>query len=225
EITLQPGCHLIELFAPDPRAAHPATANVKGARLDLDAEMRNGADDRLMARDRSDAPDAQLPVCVGETTEADVAFIGAPTEAAVLVTHVGWPLPEHLPAVWGADARARSARILLARHVASLPSAAVQLAQGGSGVTPVPLSVEPGGCYVAVVALVQGSARGLGLHVGVGARSASDDRGVEGAGAAVAFCAGERSVATAEVEAHGTPLFAWGLALYRLSSGVWVAPR
>jgi hypothetical protein len=43
--------------------------------------------------------------------------------------------------------------------------------------------------------------------------------------AAVAFCAGDRSHAAAEVEAHGTPLFGWGLALYRLAGAVWDIPR
>jgi hypothetical protein len=221
EETLQPGCHTLSLFAVDPRAARPS----KQGRLDLDAEMRDGSDDRLLARDRSDAPDAQLPVCVGETTQADVAFVGSPPNAPVLVTHVAWPLPDHLPSVWGAEARARMARILSERRVVSLPSAPVQLAQGGSGLTPVPLALEPGGCYVALVALAQGTARALGLRVEVAARDYADDRGVEDAGAAVAFCAGDRATASAEVEAHGTALLAWGLALYRINAGVWEIAR
>jgi hypothetical protein len=117
------------------------------------------------------------------------------------------------------------AHVLSERRVVSLPAAPVQLAQGGSGVTPVPLALEPGGCYVAVVALAQGTARSLGLRVAVAARDYVDDRGVDEAGAAVAFCAGDRTTAQAEIEAHGTPLLAWGLALYRLNTGVWEVSR
>ncbi len=217
---LQSGCHALELFALDPRASRPSRR-----KLDLDAEMRDLDGDRLLARDRTDAPDARLVVCVGELTRIAVAFAGAPPASPVLVSHVWWPLPEHLPGVWGADARAAMAQVLLARHVSSLARDPVVIAQGGSGTTPVPLAVEPGGCYLALAAMVQGVARTVGLRVHVGAWTAFDDRGVDGDGAMVAFCAGGRDTALAEIEAHGTPLVGWGLALYHLQSGIWEVPR
>ncbi len=219
-LTLEPGCHTLHLFAPDPRARRPGKAH-----LDLDAEMRDEAGERLLARDRTDAPDVQLAVCLGEATEGDVTFVGAPPNVAVLVTHVSWPIPAQLPFLWGPDARGRMARVLLDRHVVPPPSWAAQLAQGGSGMTPVPLEIHPGACYLAVVAPVQGSARAIGLRVTVGGRSASDDRGIEDAGAAVAFCAGAQPRALAEVEAHGTPLLGWGLALFELTRSEWDPPR
>jgi hypothetical protein len=221
EATLGAGCHSFELFALDPRSAHP---NRRG-KLDLDAEMRDLADDRLLARDRTDAPDAVLPVCVGEPTQIGVVFAGSPPGAPVLVTHFAWALPDHLPDIWGNDSRARMAHVLLMRHVVSLPREPVFLVQGGSGVTPIPLSVQPGGCYLAVATLVREAARAIGLRVHVGAFSAGDDRGVDDDGAAVAFCAGDRESALAEVEARGTPLLGWGFALYRLQSAVWGMPR
>jgi hypothetical protein len=221
EEILQPGCHTMELFAVDPHASHP----LRRHKLDVDAEMRDAADDRLLARDRTDAPDAQLSVCVGDTTRAGVVFVGAPAGSPVLISHVEWPLPDHLPSTWGGEVRARMAHLVLARHLASLPSDPTQLAQGGSGTTPVPMPVEPGACYVAVVALAQGTAHSIGLRVRVGARDAVDDRGGEDAGAVVAFCAGDRTVASAQVEAHGTPLLGWALALYRLQTGIWEVPR
>lgn len=217
---LQPGCHALELFALDPRASRPSRR-----KLDLDAEMRDVDGDRLLARDRTDAPDARLVVCVGEVTQVAVVFAGAPPASPVLVSHVWWPLPEHLPGVWGAGARAAMAQVLLARHVSSLARDPVVIAQGGSGTTPVPLAIEPGGCYVALAAMVQGVARTVGLRVHVGAWSAFDDRGIDGEGGMVAFCAGARDTALAEIEARGTPLVGWGLALYHLQSGVWEVPR
>lgn len=219
EETLPPGCHVLNLFASD----FGSRGGRKG-KLDLDAEMRDSSDDRLLARDRTDAPDAQLPVCVGETTQVGIVFVGAPSGAPVLVSHAAWALPQHLPSLWGSEARARMASALLARHVASLPAEPVQLAQGGSGTTPVPLSIEPGGCYIAVASLVQGAAHSFGLRVRVRAREVADDRGVDESSAVVAFCAGDRSLAAAEIEARGTPLLGWGLALYRIESGVWELP-
>jgi hypothetical protein len=221
EETLQPGCHAMQLFAVDPRTLRSA----RRARLDLDAEMRDTADDRLLARDRTDAPDALLSVCVGETTRVGVVFVGSPPNAPVIVSHYSWPLPDHLPTQWGDEVRARMAHLLLARHLVSLPSEPMQLAQGGSGVTPVPIAMEPGACYLAVVALVQGTAHAIGLRIRVGARDAVDDRGVDDSGAVVAFCAEDRKVASAQVDAHGPPLLGWGLALYRLQSGIWEVPR
>jgi hypothetical protein len=217
EETLDPGCHALELFASDPRAGRPT----RRAKLDLDAEMRDASDDRVLARDRTDAPDAQLSTCVGKLTRVDVVFVGSPSGAPVLVTHAARSLPEHLPAVWGDDVRGRIAHVLLARHVVSLPHAPVMLAQGGSGTTTVPLSIEPGACYVVVAGLVKEAARSIGLRVRVGGREAVDDRGVDGDGAAAAFCAAEQAWASVEIEARGTPLLGWGLALYRMQSGIW----
>ena len=102
------------------------------------------------------------------------------------------------------------------------PTQPVLLAQGGSGATPVPLSIEPGACYLAIVSVVQGATRSVGLRVHVGVRDAFDDRGVDENGAVVAFCAGDRSDALALVEARGTPLLGWGMALYRV--GAWEVP-
>lgn len=217
ELTLAPGCHAVQLFAIDPRAVHPA----RRGKLDVDAEMRDATDDRMLARDRTDAPDAQLSVCVGESTHVGVLYAGSPPGAPVLVAHAAWALPDHIPAIWGSDTRGRMAHVLLARHVTSLPADPVQLAQGGYGLTPVPLSIEPGACYLAVVTLVKQTARALGLRVHVGTLDAADDRGVDQDGAAVAFCAGPRTHALADVEARGTPLLGWGLALYRLQSDIW----
>jgi hypothetical protein len=221
EDTLDAGCHTLQLFAVDPRSSSPS----RRVKLDLDAEMRDESGDRILARDRTDAPDAKLTLCVGETTNVEVVFAGSPAGAPVLVVHFMWPLPERLPTVWGIEARARMAHVLLARHAGSLLREPILLAQGGSGTTPVPLTVEPGSCYMAIVSLVQGATRAVGLRVHVGVRDAFDDRGVDENGAVVAFCSGDRTLAQAEVEARGTPLLGWGLALYRLAASTWELPQ
>jgi hypothetical protein len=226
EETLDAGCHALQLFAVDPRSGAAGTSvSPSRAKLDLDAEMRDATGDRLLARDRTDAPDARLDLCVGEATKVQVVFAGSPPGVPVLVAHAEWPLPERLPTVWGNEARARMAHALLTRHVRTLLRDPVMLAQGGSGTTPVPLPIQPGACYLALVSIVQGSTRAVGLRVHVGVRDAFDDRGVDENGAVVAFCAGQRTDALAEVEARGTPLLGWGLALYRVGSAAWEVPQ
>ena len=128
-----------------------------------------------------------------------------------------------MPQLWGNDVRARMAHVLLTRHVHLLLHEPVLLGQGGSGTTPIPLSIEPGACYLALVSVVQGTTRSVGLRVHVGVRDAFDDRGVDENGAVVAFCAGDRSDALAVVEARGTPLLGWGMALYRVGTAWEVA--
>jgi hypothetical protein len=113
---------------------------------------------------------------------------------------------------------------MLARHVAAPRTAATFLAQGPPGTTGVPIAVEPGGCYLAVAAVTHGHARGLGLRALVGARQASDERGVNDEAGAIAFCAGDESRARIEVEARGRQL-SWGMAVFLIESGVWGVDR
>ncbi len=222
-VALDAGCHRVELFAADPRAA-AGTAPSRRFRLDIDGELRDDEDDTMLARDRTDAPDAHLEACIGKETEGAVVFSGAPPGSTVLVTHASWPIPKNLPWAWGAEARGKMAGALLARHLASPPEPAVTLAQGSTGTTVVPVEVEPGGCYVAVAAVTQGHARGVGVRAMVGARQSTDERGINDEAGAVAFCAREQSRARLEVDARGTAL-AWGLALFRIDGGIWGAAR
>lgn len=218
-IVLEAGCHRVELFASDPRA----TRTSRRVRLDLDAAMRDEAGD-LIAYDRTNAPDVRMETCTGEATAVTVQFEGAPAGAPVLLTHALSPLPDHLPSTWGPKARARMAAALLPRHIGRLEEDPVFVAQGASGVTPVSFDIEPGGCYVAVMALERGHARGVGLRVTVGARSSADERGPSDEATAIAFCAKGSENARFEVEARGGGV-AWGLAAFRVASGVWEPTR
>jgi hypothetical protein len=210
----------VEIFANDPRTGQSS----RRFRLDLDAELRDDDDDTMLGRDRTDAPDAHLEACVGKETLGALVFSGAPPSSHVLVTHAAWPIPEHTPWAWGDVTRGKMAGALLARHVAGPPGDAVALAQGGSGVTSVPIEIEPGGCYLAVAAVTHGHARGLGVRAVVGARQASDERGTNDEAGAVAFCARDEARGRLEIEARGTAL-SWGLALFRIESGVWEVER
>jgi hypothetical protein len=217
EVILEAGCHSLVLFAPESNSSQPQVRD----NLDLDAEMRDATDDHLMARDQTDAPDARVAACVGETTRVNINFVGGTPEERVIVTHEFRRLPERVPTVWGSAVRARMAQTLLARRVISLPNAASALAEGGWGSAALPLSVEPGACYLAVSTLAEQASGGIGLSVRVAGRESVDARTSDGVGSAVAFCAGTNRRALAYVDARGAQPFGWAFAVFRLQSGIW----
>jgi hypothetical protein len=218
KVDLEAGCHRIEIFATDPRGARNGPHR---RRLDVDAEVRSDEDEELLARDRTDDADARLELCVGKETATSVIFAGAPAGSDVTVTHARWRIPAHVPDLWGPEARARMARALLARHAPSPPADPVALYEGPYGLTPIPISIEPGACYLAVAAVTLGRARGLGLRAQVGASEARDERTSDDDAGLVAFCAHDQGRARIEVETRGTSGSAWGLALFRVVGRAW----
>jgi hypothetical protein len=214
---LSPGCHRIELFAPSPMRRPGG----KAPRLDLDAEMRSPTDGSLLARDSGNAPDARLEQCVGETIPVTVVYVGSPPGGSVIVAHTRWELPEHIPTLWGPAAVGRVAQLLRTHHVVSLPYDAAWVGQGGPGTTRIPIPVEPGACYLVAAPELSGPARSIGLSIRTSDSSAFDDRGRAGSGAISAFCAGTRSLAQIEVTARGSRRVTWGLAVFRVASGIW----
>ena len=220
EIELDPGCHRLELFGTDPRTANAS----RKFRLDIDAELRDADEDVLLARDRTEAPDAHLETCVGGTTLGGVVFAGAMPGGSVIVTHASWAIPEHLPLLWGSGPKAKMAAALIARSVMPPREEPIFVAQGSAGLTPIVVSVEPGACYLVVVGVAHGNPRGLGVRAVVGSVEASDDRGVNDDSGAVAFCARDHDHARLEVDARGSSI-AWGLGLYRMQTGLWELGR
>ncbi len=220
EVELDAGCHRLEVFARDPRSDSPR----RRFRLDIDAELRDPSDDRVLARDRTEAPDARLEACVGETKRLSLVYVGAPPRGDVLLALASWPMPARLPPMWGPVARSKMARVMFTRHVAVPADDPIYLAQGASGTTPFPVPVEVGGCYVAVAGVTHGHARALQLRVLVGARESTDERGAAEEAALTAFCVRANETARIEVHARGTGV-AYGLAVFRVKSGIWEPGR
>jgi hypothetical protein len=221
DFVLDPGCHMLALVAADSTRG----SGDDPGHLDLDAEMRSGQDGTLLARDRSDAPDARLEQCVGEATPVTVTYVGARPGHRVIVAHTSWRLPQHLPTLWGPIAMGRIAQDLRAHHVTELPFDPVWLAQGAPGTTTVTIPVEAGGCYLAMAPEVSGIARSIGLSVRTSEEVTFDDRGHADTGPLVAFCTGGRTMARIEVTARGSRSLMWGLVVYRVSSDIWRGSR
>lgn len=217
ELDVNAGCHRFEVIGrerPD--------RNGRRFRLDLDAELRDG--DHVVARDRTEAPDARLETCVGRATRLEVIYAGAMPGSDVVVAHGSWPLPARLPSLWGPQAKSRMARVMFVRHIAAPSDEPVFLAQGSSGTTPLAVPVEVGGCYVAVVAATHGRPRQLQLRATVGARESVDERGAAEEAALTAFCVRAHESARLEVLARPSGL-SWGVAVWRVKSAVWEAGR
>jgi hypothetical protein len=216
DMSLDEGCHRLELFAAEAHG-HPG----RRARLDLDGALRSTSGD-ILSEDKTIAPDVRLDTCVAAKTTVTVTFEGAPRGSGVLVTHASHPLPTRLPSLWTPEMRAHVAAAMLAHHVKGPTDGAVFLARGASGMTPIPLDVEPGACYLAVAAMERGRTRGHGiaLHVVVDGRVSDDDQGSKEDSALLAFCAGGSSRATFEVDGKSAAS-GWSFAVFRMVGGVW----
>jgi hypothetical protein len=212
-LDVAPGCHRFDVVGRErvDRAG-------RRYRLDVDAELRDG--DRLVARDRTEAPDARVEACVATPSRLTLFYVGAPPGSDVFVARGSWPLPARLPSIWGATARSRMARVMFVRHIAVPAEDPIFLAQGSSGSTPIPIPVEVGACYVATVAVTHGHARQLQLRATIGARESVDERGAAEEAALSAFCVRAHENVRLEVLARPSGV-AWGLAVYRVKSGMW----
>jgi hypothetical protein len=84
---------------------------------------------------------------------------------------------------------------------------------GVSGVTLLPVELDPGSCYLAAVAAVRGEPSGIAMSVDLVEREAQNRSGPGDAETAVAFCAEgkERTTITVEAGSAGT---AWVLGIW-----------
>ena len=176
-------------------------------------------DDVLLARDRGDAPDARLESCFGVRTPVSLKFVGAAPREPVIVSHAAWPAVAALPREWSAVTRARASAVLHFHHISQVDPPALVVV-GGGGATPVPVALEPGACYAALVVVSQGASRGLRLFARLGASQWSEERPADEGAALVSFCAAHHGSAQLDVEARGSSL-AWTLALLRVTTATW----
>jgi len=206
-VRLEEGCHRIELFA----------ELLGRSPIDLDAELREAASERLIARDRSDASDVRLDVCTGSTTAADLLFAGAPGPVPVLLMDSLFALPKGVPTMWGSRARAGLAAALWRRKMPPIDSDPITQRLGVAGHTSMAISIEPGNCYVLGLAAIRGDPRSVTLSARVDTRVTFDSSAGILDGSALAFCSGGAEKAYVETEVRGSAV-AWVLAVWQLGS-------
>jgi hypothetical protein len=204
-LRLEEGCHRVELFA----------ELLGKSPIDLDAELREGATERLLARDRSDASDVRLDFCSGSTTAADLLFAGAPGPVPVLLMDSLYALPKGVPTVWGTRARAGLAAALWRRRMPLVEVDPIDQRLGVAGVTSMPIPIDPGSCYVLAIAAMRGDPRSITLSAKVDTRVTFDSSAGVLDGAALAFCSGGAEKAYVETEVRGSAV-AWVLAVWQV---------
>jgi hypothetical protein len=207
DLRLGEGCHrVVVLGEVPPTSPRPPT--------DVDAEARLTGG-RLLARDRGEAPDARLELCLGEPAMVEVPYVGAAGAMPVAMVDAVWPFPDALPAQWGPRARAAIGGALRKRRAPAPSRAPAFEALGAQGVTAVPVPTEPGRCYLAALGIVRGEPRGLRLAARLGERSARDEVAERGEGVALSFCAETEEAVTLDVEVRGSTPW-WTLAVWPL---------
>ncbi|HEY0465968.1 MAG TPA: hypothetical protein VGC79_17265, partial [Polyangiaceae bacterium] len=157
--------------------------------------------------------DAALSVCLGTPTRVELRFVGAPAHAALSLTHARWDLPPGLPSSWGSDAQASLGRLAHDAHL-TLLNAPIYSSLGVQGSTELPLEVEPGACYTALLVPLRGEVARLSLSARAHAVGEVPRGSADSAGSAVSFCAQGARHATLEVDSQGAGL-AWLLSVWQ----------
>ncbi|NUP09357.1 MAG: hypothetical protein HOW73_25165 [Polyangiaceae bacterium] len=202
------GCHRFHVMA-------DATDN--DGRVDLDAELRVEGGGATIVRDRGEAPDARLDVCVGSTTEIPIVFSGAPPKSRVLVLDALFPLPKGIPDHFGDRAQAGLAAAVRKRLRRGPDTAPIFETTGAHGSMTTSIPTEPGRCYVAALGVMRGTPRGMRLFVQTSPRSATEEVPPGTDSAAVSFCASTSDGARLRVDAPGLGV-GWVLSLWLLGA-------
>lgn len=209
-LRLTEGCHRVTVMAAVPSTfPHPST--------DVDAEAHD-EDGRVLARDRSETPDARLDFCLGDTARINIMYGGAAGVVPVMVNDAVWPIPAAIPNHWGSRVRGGFAQALRRRNAPPPSAAPIAEAMGSSGATMVPLALEPGRCYFAAVATLRGEARSIRISSTIGDRYLRDDAIDRPEGIGLAFCSEAETSARLEVDARGPTAF-WVFALFPYGGG------
>lgn len=212
ERTLEAGCYRFDLLA------EPATLRREAYELTVLPDVAGPAS--VVSVERGDGLDAAVSVCAADTARLAVDFAGAPARSPVWVMSARWAFPEGLPEAWGSGVRARVAAVLR-RHGVRVFGSPVDQALGVQGSTLMPVAVEPGACYVGVLAALEGRPLGLALAAAPGGIVSHNHGGLEGDGTLVSFCARSETRALIEADARGSAVI-WIFAMWqtgRLSLG------
>jgi len=205
-VPLGAGCHQFELLAGERTQSERRSA-------DLDLEISSVDGSRLLATDKGESNDARALVCVGEPAPVVMRFAGAPPGSRVTLLRARWDLAEGLPERWPPEARAAMSAVLREQALGLAGAKLVDESLGVQGPTAMPVAVEPGACYLAVVIELRGTAQSLSLAARAGGREAQSRAPLDAPGTALSFCAGSTSHALVEVEARGLSLV-WMSALW-----------
>ncbi|HLV64833.1 MAG TPA: hypothetical protein VKY73_03440 [Polyangiaceae bacterium] len=205
ERALEAGCYRLDLLAEAPQTRRGAYE------LTVLPDVAGPAS--VVSVERGDGLDASVTVCAADAAGLAVDFAGAPEQTPVWVLSARWPFPEGLPEAWGNGVRARVASVLR-RHGVRVSGSPVDQALGVQGPTLMPVPVEPGACYVGVLAALEGRPLGLALAATPGGLVSHNHGGLDGDGTLVSFCAHSENRALIEADARGSDVI-WMFAMWQ----------
>jgi len=203
--SVEAGCHRLELMAEAPKDGDTSYDLVVAPSLDAGAS--------LVTVERGDGLDAAVTLCAGERSAVEIEFAGAPSAARVWTVRSSFALPAVLPESWGSLGRARIAAVLR-RHGVRVTGSPVDQTLGIQGPTWMPIPVEPGACYVGVLAAVRGEPFALALAAAGRDIVAQNHGGPRGDGTLITFCARAEPRVLVEVDSRGPGLI-WLFALFQ----------
>jgi hypothetical protein len=208
-LLLDVGCYRIDVLA----EPGPVAASESALMSDLSLMPELLATAAPISVERGDGLGAALNFCQGERGQVGLRFAGAPPSSKVWFLASRFALPDGLPESWGSGGRARMAA-LLREHGARVSGSPIDQALGIQGPTLMPISVEPGACYVAALTPVQGQAFALALGA-VSAGVEAQNHRVQGSdGTLLSFCVKAAESAAIEVDTRGNNL-TWLFALWQ----------
>jgi hypothetical protein len=218
-LALSEGCHRLEVMAE--AASLPAGSGARSRPAgtgvlrptDIDAEAREANTGRVVGRDRSDAADGRLSFCLGTRATVEVRYVGAPGAVTVTLQDAVWPIPLKVPSQWGAPARGGFAAALRSRRAPEPLTDPIFQTLGVHGQTAIPFGIEPGKCYLAVVALIRGEAQRVRLAAALGGRFQRDEAVERPESAGVAFCSEDESDVLLDVDVRGSSAW-WVLVIW-----------
>jgi len=201
--SLAAGCHTLDVL----------DASEQAGLTDVDARMVS-SDGEMWAVDTSVAPDASLSFCLGEPRLMTLDVRGGSPQSSLGVLQATWPLPEPLPAQWGARVRGRLADALREVPSRGLGTHPIHATLGVQGSTRLSVQVKPGACYVAAVAALDRPPERIGLAGRAGGVVSQTRARGERTSAAITVCATAPSLSI-DVQSVGAGA-GWLLAVWEL---------
>lgn len=179
--------------------------------------VQGDADAREPLRfDANDAGELRRELCVARERVVAIAVEAPNGQPPPTLALARFPLPAGLPGRFGPELGERLAEALGATRAPTRLGLLVFSTLGAQGRTPLPRTLLPGTCYLAVAALVRGDASALSLAAVTGAWSGeATSSGPDAAGVRLGFCTGKSGQAALDVEARGLGV-AWLLNLFQL---------
>ena len=144
-----------------------------------------------------------------------LAFRGALPGGRVVLHDAFFPIPRWARERHGPRALAAQVQAERRRLATASPGPTLFETLGAQGSTQVTVEVERGSCYLATLALIRGTSRGLRLMARASAVTSYEEVPAPGEGAAVTFCADQDRV-TLSADVPGVSV-SWVLSLLALT--------